>query len=159
MPEETLKWTVYVSVAGLFVAVVAFVWNQLYAVYSRRRDFLIGLLEAANLCFSHCLGDIEPEEQNKALALAAARAELGLNGKVRQTALDFIHRLGPRDAPKGNDRVVDQQEKREQIREEFNRFIPELWKHAHPFQRLWRGRPPLPPPDEVYHSARRTKTS
>lgn len=32
------NWTLVVAAIGVAVATIAFVWNQLYGVYSRRRD-------------------------------------------------------------------------------------------------------------------------
>ena len=148
------EWTLIVTFGGVAVAAAAFICNQVHAMCARRRDFLVAVLEAVNLCFSSCLGDVEAQEKNKALARAAAMAELGLNRKARQTALRCINRLGPHDAPSGDrGHTITKQEALDQIGDLFNEFVPELWKHAHPFRSRFGGRrPPLPEPDEVYHS-------
>lgn len=79
-------------------------------------------------------------------------AELGLNGEVRESALNLINRLGPHDAPVGGETVTHEEEM-SRLQGAFNEFTPELWKHAHPFQRwlLGRERPPHPAPDAVFH--------
>lgn len=153
-----IDWTLSVTFGGVLVAASAFIFNQVHAVCARRRDFLIALLEAVNLSFSRALGDVEHSEQNKALARAAAMAELGLNGKARQTALDFIHRLGPNNAPvEGESRRVKKEEHLNELRDALNEFTPALWKHAHPFRRWVGRRPPNPAPDEVFFSTGRRR--
>lgn len=122
---------------------------------ARRRDFLVTLLEALNLTFSHSCGDVDSAEKNKSLARAAAMAELGLNGKSRQTALDLIHRLGPSygSAP-GTSHKMTKEEELKMIREVFDEFVPELWRCAHPFRSpLGFRRPAHPAPGSVYHSS------
>lgn len=149
------EWTLIVTFGGVLVAAVTFVCNQVHAMCARRRDFLVAVLEAVNLSFSGLLGDVESHDQNKAIARAAAMAELGLNGKTRQTALDCIYRLGPHDAPVGGEaHTVTRKEALDQAKDVYNEFVPELWRHAHPFRSgLWRRqRPEQPLPDEVYYS-------
>lgn len=153
MAEGCVDLTLIVTSSGVLVAAVAFLWNQAHAVLSRRRDFMVAVLEATNLCFCSALGDVEPQDKNRSLARASAMAELGLNGEVRESALNLINRLGPHDAPVGGESVTHE-EAVGRLREAFNEFTPELWKHAHPFQRwlLGRERPQHPAPDEIFHS-------